>query len=171
TILFIANGTDPPFDYNAYGLRLRPACAAFIKQHGDQNQVDNYPEALATFDDTSGTWTHYIITRDSTGTFYVYINATSSPAEPAMTIINTDYDYSTRMVIYHRGNFASCYRNIAVNDTIDIVPISTTPTTSTDTTTTTDGGSPPPTDMTLLIGGTVVAVVVIVAVVILMRRR
>jgi hypothetical protein len=175
TILFMANGTDPPFDYYGYGLRIRDTSAVLVKSQGDYNRAYPVSEGVAYFDDACGTWTHYDITRDSTGTFYVYINATSTPFEPAITVVDTEYDYSERFVIYHRGHIDACIDNIVVDNEALITPLLTTETpteTPSETPTTTNGGTtPPPMDTTLLIAGAGVAGIVIIAGIVFLRRR
>ncbi|MHA2026983.1 MAG: hypothetical protein ACW98U_13870 [Candidatus Thorarchaeota archaeon] len=169
TILFMANGTDSPFEYFGYGIRISDTNAFFVKHHGDYNRVDTYAGGVASFDDACGTWTKFDITRNSAGEFHVYINATSTEEVPAFSVNETEYDYSERLVIYHRGWFDACIDNLVVSDTIDIMPITpTTPTLTTNSTPIT--GETPPPDMTPLIAGAGGVVVLLVAVVFLKKR-
>jgi len=174
TILFMANGTDPPFDYYGYGLRIRESSVYFVKSYGDQNRAYPLVDGTAYFDDACGTWTHFDITRNSTGGFHVYINATSTEEEPAFSVVDTEYDYSERFVIYHRGTNDACIDNLVVSDTIDITtlpPTSTDTTSETPTTTNSGATTPPPMDITLLLTGAGVAGIVIIASVVFLRRR
>ena len=172
TILFMVNGTDPPIDYYGYGIRIRATSVCLGKQFGQRWNFVAFAEGVAEFDDLCGTWTHFDITRDSAGTFNVYINATSLTDEPAITMVNTEYDYSERFAIYHAGQIDACIDNLVVNDAIDFTYTPpTTPTSPTETTPTTSDSPPPQSmDATLLIAGAGAVVVIVVAVVFLKKR-
>ncbi len=168
-ICFMQNGTE--------------SYTVSIRQSSDPVEAGIYFEvgslALAHYEliGFEETWTHYDITRNSTGGFHVYLNATSSIEEPIIEVVNMVYSSSERLLLVNHNYDGSRFDNITVNDEILITPpepTTPTPTTTspTDTTpTTTTGGSTLPLDMTLLIAGAGVAVVVIVAAVVFMRRR
>jgi hypothetical protein len=167
TFLFMANGTDTTFTYDGYGIKITHDDFLFMKFY----EGSSIPLKMASIDGIAGSWAHVDITRNSTGEFHVYINATSSIAEPDISIVDTEYSYSEQFVI-NSNQEGFLLDNIVVDDEIKITPLVSTPTTTTNTTissTTTNGGdTPPPIDTTLLIVG---AGVVIVAAVVFMRRR
>ncbi|MGY5879916.1 MAG: hypothetical protein RTV31_06675 [Candidatus Thorarchaeota archaeon] len=117
----------------------------------------------------------YNITRSLAGELNLFINATSTTADPDISVIDTEYSYSERFVI-HNTIVDNYFDNIRVDDEILISTITSTPTptettTTTDTTTTTNGGATSLIDTTLLIIVVGIAGVVIVALVVYMRRR
>ncbi|MHA2159253.1 MAG: hypothetical protein ACXABE_10180 [Candidatus Thorarchaeota archaeon] len=114
------------------------------------------------------TWTHFDITRNSTGGMNVYVNKTGPVAEPILTAIDTTHSISERFEIASTYSVeGSRVDNIVVKDTIDIIP----PDSTTPTGTTSNGTTPPPLDTTLPIVIAGVVGVVIIAAVVLMRRR
>jgi hypothetical protein len=119
------------------------------------------------------TWTHFDITRNSTGGMHVYVNATGSVAVPILSAVDTTHSTSERFEIASTYDVeGSRIDNIVVKDTIDITP--TYSTTPTGTTPTNGGTSPPPQpiDTTpLYIVGAGVVGVAIIAVVVFLRRR
>jgi hypothetical protein len=138
--------------------------------------IDGYdvPLADATIDDM-GSWAHVDITRNSTtGCINVYFNATSSIAEPDISHVDNDYNYSEVFVMAHdRNGFR--FDNIVVDNETLITPVISTPTptpspTPTQSTTPTNGNGEPP-DMTMmyLIAGGGVAVIVVLVIVVKMR--
>jgi hypothetical protein len=173
TILFMANGTDPPDNYYGYGLKFEGSSVYIVKQSGGSGTAISLKFVI--LEDFARTWTHYDITRNSTGGINVYINATSTLGEPDLSAVDTEYNYSERLVIYelYDGNM---WDNIVVdNASVDVTQTTPTPhpDTSSTTTTTTSGGTPlPPTDTTLLlIGAGVGGVVILIAAVVFMKRR
>ncbi len=171
-ILFMANGTDPPQDNTGYGIRLTGEYIVLIKQDGSYDTAAFL--SSSSIGDHDSTWTSFDITRNITGGFNIYVNATSDVAEPVISFVDDEFSYSERLVVYCRWGHAR-FDNIVVSDTIDITPASSTPPVTTSTppdTTTTDGGTiPPPIDTNLIILGAGAAGVIIVAVVVFIRRR
>ena len=176
-VLFMANGTDPPEDYDGYGIKLTEDYISLIKRKGSWDGGDT-TLAYSSIGDTESKWTHIDVTCDDTGEFNVYVNATSNSAIPIINAVDTEFSYSERFVLDCHWALSS-FDNITVDNEILITPIPTTtsePTTTTTPTdtspTTTDGGTtPPPISTTLLIIGAGVGGVVIIAAVVCMRRR
>jgi hypothetical protein len=175
-ILFMANGTDPigaqEDDYQGYGIRIADDNLYLLKQDGDWDRGTQLL-APAELGDWIGTWTHFDITRNSTGGINIYVNATSSVAEPDISFVHTEFTYSERFVIdSHFGN--TMFDNIVVDDEILITPpepTTPTPTSPTSPTSPTDGTIPPPMDVTtmLIVAGGGIAVVVVIVVIVKMR--
>ncbi len=171
TVWFITNGTDTPDENYGYGLRMRESNIYLIKLVGAWEV--SYPLSGGGYTSDEPyelTWTHYEITRNSTGGFNVYINSTSTSAEPDITAVDETYSYSERFLIDYNGIYSTRIDNITIDNELPPEPTSPTDTTPTDTTPT-NGGTTLPIDMILLIAGAGVAVVVIVAAVVFMRRR
>ena len=170
TVWFLTNGTDTPDENYGYGLRMRQNDIYLIRLRGEWDQDMLISGAVYTPDEPyDKTWTHYDITRNSTGAFHVYVNATTDVAEPVFTVVDTEYSYSERLIIDVRGDVSHCIDNIVVDDNITITPRA--PTTPTPTATTTTEGPTPLMDPILLVAGAGVAGIVIVAAVVFMRRR
>jgi hypothetical protein len=164
--LFMGNGTDATVTYDGYGIRVVEDNVMLLKF----NDGSTVPLFMATIDDMDS-WAHVDITRSSsTGEIYVYVNATSSLAEPDISYVDTDYDYSESFVITHNKE-GFRFDNIVVNDEILIDPIilttSTTTTTNSlftypTTTTTTGTGGEMPTMLIIAGGGIAVVVIVLI---------
>ena len=169
-ICYIANGTDPPDDYYGYGIRIAGTSVYLVKVSGFIATAINL--GVATGWDLRHVWTHIDVTRNSTGGFNVYINAPSNTTPSDISVVDTDYSYSERLVI-HNTMWGNLVDNFIVDDEIWITnPVdSTTTDTTTPSTTPTNGGTPPPIEPMLLIAGAGAAAVVIIAVVVLMKRR
>ncbi len=167
--MFMANGTDTPTDYYGYGIRFSVNSIFLVKQTGSFLSLSSL--AFVMIEGLVTTWTHIDVTRNSAGEFNVYFNATSTIAEPDITVVHTEYSYSERFVVATAGILLKL-DNVIVDDTILITPPTTTTTTTTNTTTTTTNGgtTPLPIDTTLLIAGAGVVGVIIIAVVVLKRR-
>jgi len=159
SIEFMGNGTD--------------SYTVSIGDLGIKFSIRGYPLSYVEIGNYTHTWTHIDITRNSTGGFHVYVNATSTTAEPILTVVDTTYSYSERFVIGIGYQDEARIDNIVVDDEILIrPPAPTTPDTTTPPdTTTTNGGITLPMDTVLLITGAGVAGIVIVAAVVFMRRR
>ena len=71
-ICFMANGTDPPDDYYGYGIHIAGTSVYLVKIVLNIQLAINL--ALVTGLDLYHVWTRYVVTRDSTGGFNVYIN-------------------------------------------------------------------------------------------------
>ncbi|MHA2320447.1 MAG: hypothetical protein ACXACG_02220 [Candidatus Thorarchaeota archaeon] len=161
---FMGNGTD------RYMLSIRPsndydALHVYFKNN-------NFPLGYVEIEGGLDTWTHYDVTRNSTGGLSLYVNATSTTDEPVLTAADTMYSYSDRFTVIFHYREDSRIDNVVVDDEI-LFPYDTTTSQSenTTTTTTTNGGATFPIDTTLLIAGAGVAGVVIIAAVVCMRRR
>jgi hypothetical protein len=162
----MGNGTDATVTYDGYGIRVVEDNVMLLKF----NDGSTVPLFMATIDDMDS-WAHVDITRSSsTGEIYVYVNATSSLAEPDISYVDTDYDYSESFVITHNKE-GFRFDNIVVNDEILIDPIilttSTTTTTNSlftypTTTTTTGTGGEMPTMLIIAGGGIAVVVIVLI---------
>jgi len=168
--LFMANETDD-YNYYGYGLRITETSVLLMKQEGQRITAETL--SFVVFEDFLNTWTHFDVTRNSTGGLHVYVNATSTTTEPDITVVDTEYSYSERFVWYALGIFVHI-DNITVDNEILITPpeptTTTTETTTTSDTTTTDGTALP-IDTTLLIAGAGVVGVIIIAAVVFTRRR
>lgn len=168
----MALGTDPPYDYLGYGIRIQQSVVSFYKQDGDWSTSQVL--ASVTFEDFADTWTHFDVTRNITSGFNIYINATSSIAEPDISWVDSGCTISERFVIDCHGGSGVRFDNFTFNSDIlitPLVPTTSDTTTPSDTTTTNGGTTPPPIDTTLLIVGAGVTGMVIVAAVVFMRRR
>ncbi|MFW9974968.1 MAG: hypothetical protein ACFFDQ_06875 [Candidatus Thorarchaeota archaeon] len=163
TVLFFANGTERG-DFNGYGLRVAGTHVYLIKQIGSFDPV--LVLGSVETDGLVDRWTHFDVTRNSTGGFNVFINATSSIAEPDITAVDTVYSNSERFVIQANPDAQGIFfDNIYIDSEILIVePEPTTPTTPTAT-------APPPdmTTMLLIVGGGVAVIVVLAIIVGKMR--
>ena len=171
TMWFITNGTDTPDENYGYGLRIGGDLIYMVKLEGDY--LSSSPIAGAVYesdDDFEDVWIHINITRDSAGEFNVYFNETSTIAEPIFSCTDTEYNYSTRMLIDFGGAVVEKFDNIVVDDEILITPLDPTPT-PTPTSPTSPTSPETAIDTTLLIAAAGVGGVVIIAAVVCMRRR
>jgi len=169
TIFFIANETESGLIYG-YVIQFDVNTISLLRRMG--SNTANYWLGSIETEGLENTWTSIDVSRNSTGGFDVYVNATSFPTDPDFSAVDTEYNYSERFILEARVPVEGAqFDNIVVDDEpIERAQINdhTTPTTPTGTTPT---GVGTPLDMTLLfVGGGVAGVVIIVAVV-FMRRR
>ena len=175
--IFLASGDVTPSPaYSGYGIRITE-CTIFLIRYDEGTSVSLAFTILETFYET---WTHYDITRNTTGGFHVYANATSTTAEPNLVVVDTTYDISDKFLL-REGNYGNTYPvsridNITVDDEILITPpepttTETTTTSDTTTTETTTVGDVFPIDTTLLLAGAGVVGVIIIVAVVFTRRR
>jgi hypothetical protein len=172
TVLFLVNGTDSPDMYFGYGIRFVGLAIHIMKQDGGTGSAASL--GFTIIEDLEDTWTHIDVTRNSTGTFNVFIDATSNIAEPNLSVNDMEYTYSERFVIdANVPEFGFQMDNITVDNEILLTPPDPTTPTETETPTTpteTDNGTPFTIDpMVLALGGGAIAVLVIVIVII--RKR
>ena len=158
---------------SGYGIRISEMGVYF------QRIDDGVPSALnfTVVDDLLHTWTHYDVTRDATGKFHVFVNATSTTAVPDISVTDTTYTLSEKFEIIDEASFlhssgvSFTIDNITVDDEIKITPPEPTTTpTDTEAPTGPGDGEPFPLDPMLLavVGGVIVVLLVIV---LMMKRR
>ncbi len=122
-IIFLASGdVTPTADYSGYGIRIREA-SVFLLRYDEGVSVSL---VFTLFENFEQTWTHYDITRNSTGGLHVYVNATSTTAEPDLVVVDTTYDHSNKFIL-RGGNNIGAYAvsqidNITVDNEILITP-------------------------------------------------
>jgi hypothetical protein len=173
--MFMVNGTGPPSDYYGYGIRFSGRGTVYlVRQAGGFNSQVSL--RFIVNEDILGTWTHVDVTRNATGTFNVFLNATSTTMQPNITATDTTYNYSERFVVY--GTTTCRLDDVSVNSEILITEPEPEPTTTTgeESTSSTTSGSNTGTDtgsgnITLIIAGAGVGVVVLVVAVVLIKRR
>lgn len=172
TVWFMTNGTDVPDENYGYGLRVNVDSIYLVKINGGWNDHQMISAAYFSPEPFHSTWTHFDVSRNSSGGIDVYINKTLS-AEPDISTLDDDYNYSERLLI----DFIGFHRTWIDNMVVDDEPIPrltattpTTPTTTTAPTTPTTPTTPTPPDLMILTIGAGAVIVVIVAAVIFMRR-
>jgi hypothetical protein len=178
--MFMVNGSSSPItSYYGYGLRFAGEGSVYlVRQSGGFNTQASLRFIMSP--DILYTWLHVDITRSPTGTFNVFLNASSTSVEPNITVTDTTYDYSEQFVVYgvSSGNCNLRFDNVTVNNEILITEPETTSTTSEETTSSTSSSTGTGTgtgsgggDMTLIIAGVGGGVVVLLVAVVLLKRR